>query len=145
MFKWRKARKKCWQSSVMCNFSMLLKGYWSASLFNFNPINCAILLFFLKLMHRNTVFCTDICLYLIRIWFWKFETKFFLYYYYLFCRVYNPCFTCQYSTGYLQDLFLYKCLYVCLFAQLSLFPLRCILRLRSGYGWSLKDCCSSMR
>ena len=66
------------------------------------------------------------------------------FFYYLFRRVYNPCFTGWYSTGYLQDLFLYKCLYVCLFVQLSLFPLRCILRLSSGYGWSLSDCCRSM-
>ena len=65
--------------------------------------------------------------------------------FYLFLCVCNLCFTCRYSTGYLQDWFLYKCLNVCLFAQLSLFPLRCILRLRSGYGWSLSDCCCSMR
>ena len=48
-------------------------------------------------------------------------------FYYLFHSAYNPRFTCRYSTGYLQDLFLYKCFYVCLFAQLSLFLLRCIL------------------
>ena len=66
-------------------------------------------------------------------------------FYYLFHSAYNPRFTCRYSTGYLQDLFLYKCFYVCLFAQFPLFLLRCILGLRSGYGWSLSDCCCSTR
>jgi hypothetical protein len=68
-----------------------------------------------------------------------------LFVFYLLHSVYNSCFTCRYSTGYLQDLYLYKCLYVYLFAQLTLFLLRCILGLRGGYGWSLSDCCCSMR
>jgi hypothetical protein len=29
-------------------------------------------------------------------------------FFYLFCSVFNPGFTCRYSTGYLQDLSLYK-------------------------------------
>jgi hypothetical protein len=66
-------------------------------------------------------------------------------FFYMFRSVYNPCFTCRYSTACLQDLSLYKCLYVYLFAQLSLFPVRCILRLRSGYGWSVNDCSCSIR
>jgi hypothetical protein len=36
---------------------------------------------------------------------------------FLFHSVYNPCFTCRYSTGYLQDLFQYQCFYVCLFVN----------------------------